>query len=263
MRLAGRCFVRLGIAGADRSFPKLRKAVTVGLILVAVFAVPLSTPASAAVLELTADRDNTLFADDDLSNGAGPALFAGNTGSGATRRALLFFDLAGRLPPGARVDSVSVTLQVTNAPDDFARPFTLHRVRGDWGEAGSIATGGAGAAAQVGDATWRAAFYPARPWAAAGGDFEPMASSSRSVEGLGSYTWRGAGLTADVRGWLIHPDSNDGWLLRGEESSAQTARRFASREVGEAYARPTITIHYTPAAITRSQSWGGIKAAYR
>jgi hypothetical protein len=223
----------------------------------------LTVPAGAAVIELSAARDNSIFEDGDLANGAGDALFVGQTGSGSTRRALVFFDVAGCLPPGARVDSVTITFRVTNAPDLIPRRFALHKVLSDWGESGSLATGGAGAAADMGDATWRDAFYPARRWSSPGGDFDPIASSARTVEGLGSYTWRGTGLTADLAGWLAEPGSNHGWLLLGEELGSHTARRFASREAGEAVARPTMTIHYTPAAVTRTQSWGSVKAAYR
>ena len=232
-------------------------------LLLTLLGIAFAASAGAAVVELTADRDNSLFEAEDFSNGADPALFAGNTGSGAKRRALLHFDVSGRIPPGARVDSVTLTLQVTNSPNDFSQPFSLHRVRGDWGEGSSITSGGSGAPAQLGDATWRDAFYPGRRWSSPGGDFDLAPSATRMVEGLGSYTWHGLGLTRDVREWLSQPDSNEGWLLHGEETVLQTARRFGSRESGEAYSRPTITIYYTPAAITRSHSWGSLKAAYR
>src|SRR5437867_6191076 len=109
----------------------------------------------ADVLELRSERDNTIFADGDLSNGAGPSIFSGNTGNGSTRRALIYFEVVGRLPVGAHIDSVLLTLQVTNTPNDVPRRFALYRMRRDWGEAASIATGGGGASADIGDATWQ------------------------------------------------------------------------------------------------------------
>ncbi|HET9328034.1 MAG TPA: DNRLRE domain-containing protein [Candidatus Eisenbacteria bacterium] len=223
----------------------------------------LTAVARAASIEIPAARDNSIFEEGDLANGAGDALFAGQTGSGFARRALIFFDVSGRLPAGARIDSVAITLQVTNAPDLMPRRFALHRLGAAWGESGSIATGGTGAAADMGDATWRDALYPGQRWSSPGGDFDPIASSMRTVEGLGSYTWRGVGLMADVSRWLADPGANHGWILCGEETGARTARRFASREAGESFSHPTMTIHYTPAAVTRTQSWGSVKADYR
>jgi hypothetical protein len=233
------------------------------LLLVAGLLIGTASSSRADVLERTASRDNSLFAEEDLSSGAGPSLFAGNTGAGMARRALIFYDVAGLLPAGAKIDSVTVTLQVTNAPNDLPRRFTLHRLLCDWGEAPSVSTGGSGAAAEIGDATWFDAFFPGQRWSSPGGDFEPVASSTQTVNGLGSYTWRGAGLSNDVRAWMAQPGSNYGWLLQGEEVGLNTARRFSSREAGEAIVRPTISIHYTPAVVARSNSWGGVKARYR
>ena len=235
-----------------------------GRLLLALGLVAWNTATAGAVIELTAARDNSMFADSDHnSSGAGPALFAGNTGSGSARRVLILFDVAGHLPSAAHVDSVTVTLQVSNAPNAISRRFSLHRVLRDWGEGASIATGGTGASAEIGDATWLDAYFPGQRWSSPGGDFEPTASSTQMVEDVGSYTWRGAGLTADVRAWLAQSSSNYGWLLEGEETGFNTARRFSSREAGETLARPTLTIYFTPAAVARSNSWGSVKARYR
>src|SRR6478609_9464642 len=61
---------------------------------------------------IPASADNTLFQDQtNNSNGVGPFLFAGETVRGfGARRALLKFDVAGNVPAGAHIDSV--TLQV-------------------------------------------------------------------------------------------------------------------------------------------------------
>ena len=62
---------------------------------------------------LVADRDNTLYESDDgsVSNALGEAVFAGITGTGARRAAVLRFDLDA-IPAGARVTSASVRLDV-------------------------------------------------------------------------------------------------------------------------------------------------------
>jgi hypothetical protein len=161
------------------------------------------------------------------------------------------------------VDSVALTLEVNNAPNAIPRGFTFHRALRDWGEAGSSASGGTGAVADLGDATWRDAFFPTASWSSPGGDFEPTPSAMVWVAGLGTYTWRGSGLVNDVRAWLLRPTTNFGWLLQGDESALNTARRFASREAGDALTRPLLTIYYTPAAVARSNSWGSVKARYR
>lgn len=235
------------------------------LVLTCVIALTGAAAASASVLALTPTRDNTLFQDagGDLSSGAGPALFAGNNGLGLARRALLFFDVASQVPSGARIDSVVLTLQVSNAPNDILRQITLHRVLADWGEGASMATGGAGAVATDGDATWVHAFYPTWRWSTAGGEFDPRISASLVVAGVGTYAWSGARLTMDVQSWLAQPGTNHGWLVLGEETGLNTARRFESREATRPTSRPTLTIYYNGTIAGRSDSWGGLKVRYR
>ena len=224
-------------------------------------------PAAADVAIVPCARDNTLFADSegDTSNGAGPAFFAGRNGQDLTRRALLAFDLVDAVPAGARIDSVFLTLHVSSAPDEAARGFSLHRTLRDWGEGQSYSSGGAGAPATVGDATWLHAFYPAMLWAQSGGDFYPAASATQTCGDIGFYTWSDPGLAADVTAWLSSPADNHGWVLCGEESGPQTVRRFDSRETSLIVNRPTLTIYFSnlePVAVSHS-SWGRLKASYR
>jgi hypothetical protein len=219
----------------------------------------------AASITLIPSHDNTLLesAAGDLSNGSGPALFAGNNGQGLARRALLFFDLASRVPARSVIDSVVLMLQVSNAPNGIEQQFTLHRALADWGEGASAATGGVGAAAAEADATWLHTFYPARKWATPGGEFDPAMSASLPVADVGSYSWRGIGLTTDVRSWLAQPGTNHGWLVRGDETGPNTARRFDSREAADPATRPTLTIYYTERFAARSITWGSVKLRYR
>jgi hypothetical protein len=224
-----------------------------------------SAPARADMVTLHPVRDNTLFQDanGDTSNGAGPVLFAGNNGQGLTRRALLRFDLADGVPSGVVIDSVVLTLRVSNASNPIPREFTLHRVLRDWGEESSYATGGAGAPAADGDASWQYAFYPTQLWSMSGGDFDAGPSAALALGGPDAYAWRGADLAADVQAWLSKPATNHGWLLQGEESDLNTARRFESRESAEPADRPALMIYYQSVSRLRPVAWGAVKARYR
>ena len=74
------------------------------------------------------------------------------------------------------------------------------------------------------------------------GTFPATASASQSVGSIGSYTWSSAQMVADVQSWLDNPASNFGWLVRGDESSSTTAKRFDTRESASP---PVLTIQYT------------------
>ncbi len=205
--------------------------------------------ASGAVKTLNPSKDNTLYesATGFSSNGAGDSLFVGATGTGGIRRGLLAFDVAGNIPAGSTVSSVSLTLYMSRTISG-AQPVELHRVVADWGEGTSNASGneGAGAPATTGDATWRHRFFNTTFWTTEGGDFSPTVSAVRSVASVGSYTWgTSPQLVTDVQGWLNNPSSNFGWVLIGSEAASQTAKRFGSRENPMPSARPVLTINYT------------------
>jgi hypothetical protein len=125
--------------------------------------------------------------------------------------------------------------------------LSLHRVLEEWGEAGSAAGQGegGGAAAQTGDATWRNTFFPNDLWASLGGDFEPVASASTDVSGIGFYSWSSPELLADVK--LFHERSlrNHGWIVVGNEAVPR-AKRFDTRENPIVGRRPQLTIEFEP-----------------
>lgn len=233
------------------------------IFVVGLLAIAVSARADGVRIEPV--RDNTLFADadGDTSNGSGPALFAGNNAQGLARRALIQFDVAAHVPAGARIDSVVLTLHVSNSPNLLPRTFTVHRVREAWGEGASAAAGGTGAPAMSGDATWTCAFFPGRLWSAPGGDFDPDPSGWLVVGGPDRYDTATPGMTDDVRAWLARPESNFGWLVRGEESSTSTARRFDSRECDREEQRPSLTVYYTPGPGPPPMSWSGLRTRYR
>ena len=210
----------------------------------------------AATLTSTVDlppvRDNTIYSESsELSNGTGGDVFAGRTFGGNMRRALLAFDLT-TIPAGSVVRSATLHLTLTLAPNMDPQDVSLHRLEADWGEADSYAAppGGSGAPAERGDATWAESFFQSTSWATAGGDF---AASPSAVTSVGSVSgvdtaWESPVMVADVQGWIDTPAANHGWILIGNEVGTMTARRFASRENGNATYRPHLVVEYTPPA---------------
>lgn len=223
-------------------------------------------PAAADVVVLGASRDNTLYesADGALSNGLGEGIFTGNNGQGQHRRAVLMFDVAGAVPAGATVTGVELTLWVTSSGSDSVSTVSLHRLLADWGEGTTDAPGGEGGGgpATPGSATWVHRFFDSVAWETPGGDFAAAASASAGVGIEGeAAVWTGAGLVADVQGWLDDPGSNFGWIMVGDESGSSTSKKFASREHGSAELRPVLRVTYVPrpgaaAVLAMAGAWG-------
>ncbi len=226
----------------DGSIWRMTGILTVSLIVASAVA-----SASASTVSLAATRDNTLIetADGSLSNGAGPAVYAGRTSqsSGSIRRALLAFDVAGNLPAGALITSATLHLHRTGGPQSPS-PLSLHRVQADWGEGTSSWDGGQGAPATASDATWIHTLHPTSEWNLHGGDFAAVASSSLTGHVAQEFTWSSNSMVSDVQLWLDDPGSSHGWLLRGDESQTSTAIKFASREYATPANRPSLVIEY-------------------
>ncbi len=203
--------------------------------------------------------DNSLYEDDSgvISNGEGAFLFSGKTGGRGgekLRRALVKFDVADQIPAGATVTSVALQLNVSLSPrnESEQRTMSLHRVLSDWGEGSSNAgdPGGEGTSAANGDATWIHRKFPGDSWDTPGGDYEAAVSASTDVGLTGFHTWTDEGMVNDVAAWLADPGSNFGWILIGDENATFAARRFDSRENGNADNRPKLTIEYEEVATT-------------
>lgn len=207
-----------------------------------------SVPAVPQTVELTPSKDNTLFESSNggVSNGKGIHIFAGTTGSGASRRALLAFDIASQIPPGSRITraTLNVRLSMTISGPE---PVTLHGVTADWGEGTSNAgttRDGSGDLAEAGDATWVHTFFPDRFWSNPGGDFNAAADATTPVGASGTFTWESsAAMIARVQGWLDQPAANFGWLMIGNEAASFTAKRFNGRESTSA-SRPVLTVEF-------------------
>jgi len=208
----------------------------------------LALNAQAAELTVVPQRDATIFGGpgyDHIADGAGPHLWTSVLGSGVKRRALLAFDLRA-IPPGASIESVELRLYQSRARGDHE--VAAYRVLETWGEGSSDAGGsGNGTTAMPGDSTWVNRFHPGSPWQTPGGSRAALASAVTPVGAQsGTYTWTGAGLAADVQRWVNDPAQNHGWLLIGDESEEQNAKRFESRQFG--VNSPQLRVVYTPPA---------------
>ena len=222
--------------------------ISLALILTTALGWAAASSASAAMISIMPSKDNTLYqyvpADGDLSNGAGFHFFAGETAVGLFRRGVLAFDIAGNIPPGSTITSVSLSLNMSMTPTG-AVTVELHKLLADWGEGTSHAPGGegSGAPATPNDATWRHRFYDTIFWTTQGGDFSATVSASQSVGPVGQYTWSSTQMVADVQSWLNNPASNFGWLVLGDETAIATAKRFDTRESASP---PVLTVEYIP-----------------
>jgi len=207
----------------------------------------LAGPARGKTIEIEAGRDATLIEDPEgaRANGSGPYMFAGRTNEreGNARRALVYFDLSA-IPRRATVESASLHLWL--APSNpVMLQIRLHRILADWGEGPSYSSGGGGAPAVPGDATWIHRLFDEVFWVRPGGQFVPQPSATQVVDGPGPYVWDEAGaLVYDVRLWVAAPHRNFGWILLGEDARRQTSQSFATRENPDPAVRPRLTVTY-------------------
>lgn len=207
-------------------------------------------------LDLGAVKDNSIFQDvPNNSAGAGLGVFSGNNNNRSPRHGLIQFDVAGSIPAGVTITSVTLTMTLEQSPSTNSFTVDLHRLTADWGE-GSKSAGtlsGMGAAAGPNDATWNANLFGSSSWTTPGGDFSPTVSASASIGGSGSvgtaYSWSGPTLLADVISWYANPSSNHGWILINENEGAgdsQTVKAFYSREASPTTVRPVLSVTFVP-----------------
>lgn len=226
-----------------RGVSGLAVALTMGVAAPALRAQP-------ATISLPASQDNTLYEEIDgaLSNGKGQHFFVGTTTSGTPRRGVIAFDTS-LIPPGSTVSSATLRLSMSRTRGS-TQTVTIHRLNVSWGEGNSRGFGeeGAGDVSQTGDATWIHRFYNTVLWSAAGatGDFVAAPSASTSVGGVGFYNWSGTGVVANVQAWVNDPASNFGWLVKTNEASPTTAKRFDTRQSTLSSVQPSLSVTYTP-----------------
>src|ERR1041385_8463803 len=123
----------------------------------------------AATASLTPSADTTLWRSDANNNlGANTDFVAGTTRSLQRSRGLLLFNIAGAIPVGATINSVTLTLTVVKVSNSggAGSTFELHRVLQSWGEGDN--TTRRGSAANANEASWNNRFAPSTPWSIAG-----------------------------------------------------------------------------------------------
>lgn len=205
-----------------------------------------TTPAFAQITAaVPCVADNTLYQDalGNTSNGSGTSIFAGTTATGAVRRAVLRFDVAGALPAGATIVSATLSLHVLQTLAALPVPASGHRLLQAWGEGASVApgNGGGGTLAAPGDATWLHTSYSTSFWTTAGGSFVAAPSFPLELPNTGLATATAAGLVADVQFFLDNPAQNFGWIIKTDELVPATAHRMDSREGAT---KPTLVVRY-------------------
>ncbi len=196
-------------------------------------------------IPLSVDKDNSIFSEDvNKSLGAGESLFVGRTNQGNDRRALIKFDFSS-IPAGSTVVGASLSMTATIGQGG-SRTINIHAVDKDWGEGTSNNTSnpGQGGTATSADCTWGYTFWSQTMWTSPGGDFGPSLASA-SVDGSGTYTWSSQNLDDLIQDIVDGTISNHGFILIGDESTNQTAKRFNSRESTGSGPDLTVTVSTT------------------
>jgi len=234
----------------------------------------------ADVVTLVASKDASIFQNNpDYSNGGGPGIFSGTSGTGSPRRALIAFDMTS-IPAGAIITSVQLTLtlgQIANGGPASAT-IGLFALTQNWGQGttGGTATGiggtGQGYPANPGDATWNSASYsPTTPtqWTTPGGGHASTTSATLFLNNNtvgNSFTWLSTPqLVANAQGWLNDPATNFGLeLINADEVSPSTLFAFYSSEWdnahfgGSASQVPQLQVIYTvPEPCTAALAFAG------
>lgn len=239
--------LRLTIQGGLRR-PSAR-ALRLSLALLVGLASATSAAESASI---SASKDNTLYEEGGISNGAGQHFFVGRTGHETRRRGLIAFDIAGSIPAGSTIQGVTLTLHMSRSgAGSPAAVIELHRATADWGEGTSVAAPpeGIGAPATPGDATWANSFFPNDFWVTPGGEYLSTAGAAVNVSGPDFYTWGSTeSLVSGVQSWLDSPETNFGWVLIAQNESVRNARRFDTRENATSSFRPVLQVTYAPLA---------------
>ena len=239
-----------------------------GCCLAALFA--WTSPTRAESTALLPSKTNTLIqvvgsSAQQLSNGLGD-IYVGRTnqdGQGAAtisiRRGLITFDVADTIPAGATITGVTLAMEDVMGLNGN-QTVSLSRLFRDWGQGTSFFSGGQGAPATNGDATWYYTSYNAgspslsSSWSVPGGesgvDFSATASATSLVyagtPGL-IVSWSSTSspaMVTDVQQWLDSPATNFGWIMLGNESAGQTAQRFGGEYPTAPETPPKLTIQY-------------------
>jgi hypothetical protein len=231
--------------------PKIPRAL---VLLTALLVGSAHISAQESQLYVPAALDTSIYSSGNFSDAQGPFIWVSVLADGTIRRALVKFDLAS-IPAGSTVTEARLDLYQSRARD--GHNVSLHRLLGSWGEGASNGgSQGMGAPAQTGDATWAHRFFPATLWVNQGGDFDGLASATVFVGADNQYySWLGrpaaqggpnSRMVDDVQRWVNAPSQNHGWILIGDESVQQNAKRLQSAENGQT--PPGLLVRFSPPA---------------
>lgn len=225
------------------------KKLSLMLIPVSILCLPgaLQAQCNADEIGVLSSRNNTLYEDamGSLSNADGTYMFSGMSSAAngtLIRRALLHFDVSTAIPVGATITSVRLRLS-SDATPIGTHDVSIHPVTSDWGNGTSDAgnPGNLGTAATTNDPTWLHTFYDTQFWTTEGGDYDPVALATVSIGTSGSFWWgSNAAMIAEVEAWFADPSTNYGWIVIGNETTADSVKRFNKR-----FNEPILCIGYT------------------
>ena len=228
------------------------------MLVAATFVAAISTVSAQTTTTITADKDTTLYESPTgaLANGAGTSMFVGMTGQPGIRRGLLHFDVAAAVPPGARILSARLEVNVQSSPASGPTATDVYRVTQAWMEGATVASGGQGSGgpAVAGDTTWLHTDSPNTLWNNPGGDFAAAPSFAFTLGTGGSFvTLPLPGLIADVQTWLDNPSGNYGWLMKGDETLVGSATKLSTIQSSNTSQHPRLIVNYMTGAVG---SWG-------
>jgi hypothetical protein len=207
---------------------------------------------SIYTINIPASKDNSIYMDaSNNSNGVGTSLFVGNNGTNSPRRSLIKFDLT-TIPAGSAIKNVNLKLNCNTSGS--LGIVSIYKLLTNWGEGTSNATasggGGGGVMSTLNDATWNCNLANGAGgcnslWLNPGGDYyiTPSASTAVSASNI-NYNWTDVNMLPTVQSWVNNSSENFGWMIKGAEDAAGTAKRFGSRENADFSQRPLLTVNY-------------------
>lgn len=170
----------------------------------------------------------------NLFDGAGATTSTCNRGNvdvgfdGAQRaRTTLQFDIQGALPAQRQILSAELGLYSYGSSAAGADPLALHRVTRAW----------------TTNATWNTA-DGAAAWAAPGGDFDPAAAWTTTVDNTGG--WRYWYPTRLVQDWYSGGVANNGLLLKAADETRVDLVHFYSPRYTDSTRWPVLTVTLAP-----------------
>ena len=193
-------------------------------------------------------KDNTIVETVDGSAANSTALiYVGNVAKtdNIRRRGLVVFGTS-VLPKDVVIDSVKLKLSVSSAS---AMTIELYKMKTNWTEGSSYASGGMGVAATPYDVTWLHASYSDSPWSTPGGDYDATMITNANLLATDTLlTFSGDELKAQVKAYIADSASNCGWLLKSSDETTSTKgviAKFYSKETAPTLAKkPTLEVYY-------------------